>query len=270
MCGSIACLAAVMLGVDADWPPLPDGGRQYVMRIERHVLERREPGVDEPVRSYVPPYANDLRAYRIVIGTQGSAKNVSAASDLVPVRTGVDTDWVPLPAGGVECRVWIHPETLDELDKPGRMIEGKIPPAHVEKLSVFTVSVGKNPHPAGGPATDVTTPSVPSGPGILKPDANSAPIPVKPANHVKPSQATPDVRPRAQAGANATAKEPPSAEDTANPWWLPTFLSLGLFASLGGNIFLLWIVRDFRSRYRALLSRMSDAGGSCRELHVGA
>ncbi len=152
MCGNIVCLAAVLLGVDARWPPLPDGGLQYVIQIEPQALERLESGIIEAVGSYVPPYVKDVRAYQIAIGTQRLAKNVPTPNVQSPILTGVDTDWVPLPAGGVECRVWIKPEVLDELEKPGRVIEGKIP-ANVKKLSAFTITVGTKPPAAVLPAT---------------------------------------------------------------------------------------------------------------------
>lgn len=334
MCGNIVCLAAALLGVDARWPPLPDGGLQYVIQIEPQVLERLESGAIEAVRSHVPPYLSDVRAYQIAIGTQKLAKNVPTPNVHSPIRTGVDTDWVPLPAGGVECRVWIKPEVLDELDKSGRVIEGKIP-ANVKKLSVFTITVGTKPPAAGSPTTNeasppgpveakaaqppaepppgppiipphladrsnfwpplpgigppfsrapyttaaptvpsaapspppsgATPPDLPSEPPAFKPGAGSRPMPTQPANYVEKLETIPDDRPLAKANPNATpSKEPSSAEDPPKPWPSPTVLLVGLFASLGGNVFLLWIMRDFRSRYRALLRRMADVGDIVR------
>ncbi len=309
MCGSIVCLAAALLGVDARWPRLPDGSLQYIIQIEPQVLERLESGAIETVGSHVPPYLDNVRAYQIVIGTQKLANSARAANVQSSILTGVDTAWVPLPAGGVECRVWIHPDVLDELQKPGRVIEGKIP-ADVKRLSLFTISVGTKPPgppitPPQGPERSMAwpplppstvapvfpspdtpkvqtpdampstppsagaPPDVPFGPNVFKPDANTAPIPVKPANHVEQKETTPGDRSKARADLNSTTEENSSLqdEDPAKPWLSPTVLFVllvGLFASLGGNFFLLWITRDSRSRYRALLRRMADVGDLVR------
>jgi hypothetical protein len=67
MCGHIACIAAVLLGVDAGWQPLPDGGTEYIIQIEPQLLETLRSG--EPIQSDVPSYVKDVRAYRIVVGT---------------------------------------------------------------------------------------------------------------------------------------------------------------------------------------------------------
>ncbi len=333
MSGSVVCLAAVLLGVDARWPPLPDGGLQYVIQIEPHALDRRESGANEAVRSYVPPYVKDVRAYQIVMGTQRLAKNVRTANVQSLIRTGVDTDWIRLPAGGVECRVWIHPQVLAEFEKPGRVIEGKIP-AGIKKLSVFTISVGTKPPAAGSPATDqtilpgpaeakadqlparppprplvtlphvaerpdsgpplpgvgpltsrvpdtpaaptvtdvapsppaagVTPPDLPSEPPAFEPDPDSRQIPTQPASHLERPESTPDARPGPKADASSIAKKESPAGGPAKPQWPPTLTLLGLFASLAGNVFLLWIMRDFRSRYRALLRRMGEVGDIVR------
>ena len=313
MCGSIVCLAAALLGVDARWPPLPGGGSQYVIQIEPHALDRRESHANDAVRSYVPPYVRDVRAYRIVMGTDRLAKNDRTADVQSLIQTGVDTDWIRLPAGRVECRVWIHPQVLDELEKPGRVIEGKIP-ASVKKLSVFTISVGTKPpaaplpetnganplgraeatadrlpaepppfrwpHTPAAPAapgaapspppSEAAPPHAPSDPPAFKPDAGSTPMPVQPANHVEQLETTPDDRSQEKADSKSIAKKESSPQEPARPW-LPLAVTLiGLSASLGGNLFLLWVMRDSRSRYRALLRRMGEVrdivSGCVREL----
>ncbi|MHC4407266.1 MAG: hypothetical protein ACYTG0_47255 [Planctomycetota bacterium] len=334
MCGNIVCLAAALLGVDARWPPLPDGGLQYVIQIEPLALHRRESGANEAVRSYVPPYVKDIRAYQIVMGTQRLAKNVPTPNVHSPMRAGVDTDWVPLPAGGVECRVWIKPEMLDELEKPGRVIEGKIP-ANVKKLSVFTITVGAKPPAAGSPTTnevnppgsvevkvdqlpadplpgspitppqipersspwpplpvsivpppsrlpytpkaqtipnaapspppsEAAPPDMPTDPDVFKPDAGSRQMPVQPANHLRQSETAVDDRPQAKADSNSMAKKESSPQEPAKSWMPLTVALVGLSASLGGNVFLLWFMQGFRSRYRVLLRRMGEVGGIVR------
>jgi hypothetical protein len=67
MSGHIACIVAVLLGVDAGWQPLPEGGMEYIIQIEPQLLETLKSG--EPIQSDVPSYVKDVRAYRIVVGT---------------------------------------------------------------------------------------------------------------------------------------------------------------------------------------------------------
>ena len=282
MGGSIVCLAAVLLGVDARWPPLSDGGFQYVIQIEPQVLERLESGAIPTVGSYVPPYVQDVRAYQIAIGTQRLPKHAPTPDVRSPILTGADTDWVSLPAGGVECRVWIRPDVLDELQKPGGVIEGKIP-AHVKKLSLFTIAVGTKPLAVSLPATNggnlsgpveakvnrvpaelSQSPSETTPPALLsEPGAGSRPMPGQLTNHSEPLKPLPEERPQEKPDSSAPAEKDEKELSTGAPDKLslsPIVMLLGLVASLAGNIFLLWIMRDFRNRYRALLRRMEKVG----------
>ncbi len=284
MCGSIVCLAAILLGVDARWPPLPDGGVQYVIQIEPQMLKGLESGDIETVGSDVPPHVKDVRAYQIAIGTQRLAKNKPTPNVRSPILDGVDTEWIRLPAGGVECRVWIKPEVLDELEKPGRVIEGKIP-ANVKRLSGFTITVGTKPLSSRShytpkaqtvpnvapsqPPSDALLPDMPPYQCIFKPDAGSRQMPVQPANHLQQSETAADDQPRPKVDSNSLARKAPPQEP-AKPWTPLTIVVIGLSASLGGNVFLLWIMQGLRSRYSALLRRMGKVGdivrGCVREL----
>ena len=44
-------------------------------------------------------------------------------------------------------------------------------------------------------------------------------------------------------------------EESAKPWMPLILVSLGLFASLGGNAYLTWIFADLRRHYRAALAK---------------
>ena len=67
MSGNIACIAAIILGIDAGWQPLPDGGMLYIIQIEPELLEVLRSG--EPIQSDFPSSVKDVRAFRIVVGT---------------------------------------------------------------------------------------------------------------------------------------------------------------------------------------------------------
>jgi hypothetical protein len=67
MCGNLLCIAAVLLGVDAGWERLPDGGMLYIIQIEPELLDTLRSG--EPIYSDIPSGVKDVRGYRIVVGT---------------------------------------------------------------------------------------------------------------------------------------------------------------------------------------------------------
>ncbi len=67
MSGNIACIAAIILGIDAGWQPLPDGGMLYIIQIEPELIDTLRSG--EPIQSDFPSSVKDVRAFRIVVGT---------------------------------------------------------------------------------------------------------------------------------------------------------------------------------------------------------
>ncbi|HYW80007.1 MAG TPA: hypothetical protein VE890_10550 [Thermoguttaceae bacterium] len=321
MGSALVCIAAALLGVDARWPPLPDGGLQYVIQIEPQVLKRLESGAIEAVGSEVPPTLDDIRAFQIVIGTQRSAMD-AAALDTQTLILSADAEWITLPNGHVECRVWIQPEMLDEIDKLGHVIEGTVP-AEVETLSLFTIAMGTKPpaesfpvvneadlpgsvvddatvadsaatetdrwpagsansppatrpylaeqldswpslpridrSPAALPSTEAAPPVTSIEPSLPPTEAgtNSKPIALKPANYVQLME-TPSKTPPEQADPNSPPKKEPAATDAGELPLSSTVTLLVLFASMGGNIFLLWVMRDFRNRYRSLVRRVGE------------
>ncbi len=336
MGGTMVCIAVALIGVDASWQPLPEGGVQHVIQIEPQVLERLESGAIESVASHVPVDL-DVRAYQIAIGTHEVGENARTPDVQSPILVGVDTVWNPLSAGGFECRVWIQPDVLDELRKPGRVIEGRIP-ASVKTLSRFTIGVGSKPLAMMSPPVDRADPTesvaarldllsvdAPSGlpvipprqpmwtrswpppmpirnvspPSFPSPETPSTPNPapseawspppfeslppageaspaepplldpavgsaqeLQQAAHLEQSGATPNDQPPTKPVVNK-----PPAGDPNKSSLSPTATFFGLLASLAGNIFLLWILwimRDFRSRYRALLRRMGEVGDIVR------
>jgi len=69
MVGSMACVAAMALGIDVGWRPLSEGGVEYLIQIEPDLLETLQPG--EAIGSDVPPHlVGQIRAYRITVGTE--------------------------------------------------------------------------------------------------------------------------------------------------------------------------------------------------------
>jgi hypothetical protein len=67
MCGTVLCLATVALGAEVGWRPLPEGGMEYIIQIEPHMLEAMKAGDD--IFSDIPPNVRGVRSYRITVGT---------------------------------------------------------------------------------------------------------------------------------------------------------------------------------------------------------
>jgi hypothetical protein len=149
---------------------------------------------------------------------------------LATVALGFDVGWQRLPEGGMTYIIQLDPQTLETL-RAGQPIESDIPPSAGEiRFCRVVVGTAKLPR---------ETPAAPS-------------PPPKPAERKEP--------PVDQLGTAASGKTPPSTtaevqpEQPAKPWLPLTFTLLGLFASLGTNVYLGWIAWDSGQRWRAKIS----------------
>jgi hypothetical protein len=78
--GALAiCLAACALGVDYGYQPLPGGGVEYLIQIPPQSLDSLKDG--RAIASDVPRQIKDIRAFRILVGTQPLARELPPASD---------------------------------------------------------------------------------------------------------------------------------------------------------------------------------------------
>jgi hypothetical protein len=62
------CIAAATLGFNFGWQRLPEGGMEYIIQLDPQSLEALRAG--QPIESDVPPAAGEVRAYRIIVGTE--------------------------------------------------------------------------------------------------------------------------------------------------------------------------------------------------------
>jgi hypothetical protein len=245
MCGNILCVAAVLLGIDAGWRRLPDGGLEYQIQIEPEVIANAgSSGV--LIQSDVPPEARDIRSFRITVGKAQLAQESLPPAEVEPAEPGNATANKPaadpslpppsMPAVGFEPNlpppsmpaVGLGPNWLPPMDRPaspdagaGQSLPGA--PAKQEPMPAETTAV----------------------PRTLLADPSGRPLEVQPAVHLQPAGSAP--------GSDKT----PSPQPT-RPWLAMTLTLLALFASLGGNVFLVWIAADFRRRYRTLARRMGE------------
>jgi len=264
MCGQLICAAAVLLAVDAGWQPLPDGGVEYLIQLEPHMVARLRAG--EPVHSDIPPGVKDVRAYRITLGNDALPRQLpepsagQATRQSPPSAEAAEPTPRMVASGGSSDP--FAPRFAPPLVRPGGAGE-ELPRwgATSEEHAALPKNQAALPPQASpreflpprfGPIEEPIAAQPPppeavrgSTPRTIQPDPTSQPLEAEVASYV--IDAAGQSVPREQA-----AQSPPTAPESAKPW-LPLILTLlGLFASLGANLFLAWSTWDARRRYRAL------------------
>ena len=173
---------------------------------------------------------------------------------LAAAAVGVDVGWERMPKGGMEYIIQLDPQTLETL-RDGQPIQSDLHPEAGEVRS-YRIVVGKKVLPRETPPPAAPTPkaagSKPSdptelkteAPGTLPPDSGEAAILEHPAVFMESDTA-------ASSGKPSENQPKTPAEQPAKPWMAMTVTLLGLFASVGANVFLGWIAWDSRRQFRA-------------------
>jgi hypothetical protein len=231
MGGPIACIAAVLLSVEAGWQPLPEGGVEYLIQIEPQLLETLKSG--QPIQSDVPSYVKDVRALRVTVGTAELPRQLPAAQGESPNAAAVEA--APRPVDPFLPRAAVPSNWPD--------LSGNLPPL-------------------GQP--DAQSPAAPK---MIKPPPDSKPMDAQAAGYLEESTAAAGHRAPAEGwSADPPARSPseqqpgreePRQEATEKPW-APLIIALfTLFGSFGANVYLGWITWSTRSRYRSLVEGRS-------------
>jgi hypothetical protein len=164
---------------------------------------------------------------------------------------GVNVGWQPLPEGGTEYIIQLDPQTLEAL-KAGQPIQSDIHPGAGDVRSYRIIMGTKQPqriNPApSGELSEKAAAQARAFPRKLIPDPDVKPLAAAPAAFEEPAGAS-------RSGAARTGPTDVNSDQPARPWMPLIVVSLALFASLGGNVFLTWIFADLRRRYRMLLSQ---------------
>lgn len=185
MFASVLFVAVAVMGIDAGWQPLPDGGTEYIIQIDSPTLEALKAG--QPIGSDIHPDAREIKSYKIVIGTGKLPRENPVVKPAEKLLSNTD----------------------------------KQPP--------------NNPAPTQNSSPDQTSKQ----PQRLEFDQSTKPLSAQPANFIEMNEK-----------ASADKKEEP-----AKPWLVLTGVSLAFFASLGGNIYLVWLFADLRRRYKTAISK---------------
>lgn len=249
---SLILLAATALGVDYGWQPNPGGGFEYIIQIEPELLDALRAG--EALRSDLPPFMRDVRAYRIQVGRGEVPRegNPEAAAAQQPPATVQEPAAVPAA----------EPAREEPLANPAR---GGWSPYEDRKTPPMQPPRSEPRYPNYNLRTETTPPKLPANePTPPRPVNDDSPRRFQPDPTTTPLVQTtgygaPETKPSA-AEAGPSAK-PPAKTEEAKPWLPLTFTLLCLFVSLGGNAYLGLQWWSIRQRCQQLLRDRRLGGG---------
>ncbi|HEY4760489.1 MAG TPA: hypothetical protein VIH42_07910, partial [Thermoguttaceae bacterium] len=124
---------------------------------------------------------------------------------------GINVGWQPLPEGGTEYIIQLDPQSLEAL-KAGETILSDVPPSAGD-VRTYKIIMGTKKLPR------------------ILPDTIGKPLPASSAVFLEPSESA--VKSEAGSKKDTEAK----TQETAKPWMPLILVSLGLFASFGGNMY---------------------------------
>lgn len=274
MIASILLLACAVPTVDVGWQQLEDGSYEYIIQIEPDQLEAMRAGRD--IFSDLPPALRHIRRYRITVGNAplphegvppeligsppvGRPDDVPASSGESPTSDNV--------AGGPTLIGPRNSLPSSALPGPGE----DDPPPVVAGPTIVEAEI------AVEESTDEEI-------AVEQPPTVEAPAPVEPPTFViaaeedspapdlpKPFDAPTDSRPIVEQASTtvAVASPGPTETEAAKPslagevvpseqpiGWALSAALVGLFVSLGANIYMTWVTVGTRYRYRELIARM--------------
>jgi hypothetical protein len=211
---------------------------------------------------------------------------IAIATLLAASTVGIETGWQPIEADQLEYIIRIEPQLIEAMRR-GEPVTSEIPP-QLRDVRRYRIVIGGGE--SGGealPRIDLPQPppnELESSPERTTSDEADPGESVNTSEHKTSVVEDQEVQP---AGAKLVLPAPsavePENEDsgtavaTANEltrsnrqgrvsnsetsvveskqWWVWSLVLVGLFASLGGNVFLTWMTVDTRTKYRLLLRR---------------
>jgi len=268
------------LGVKTGWQPIGDSALEYIIQIEPPALEALKSGL--PITSEIPSALQGVRRYKIVVGESQPPRVGLAPQAPATAESATNVGPPQLPEALPRGERYPQPPDI----QPSRDRQSPLPPPPSE-----TVPGGSAPLPGANDATgDASADPPPPGqsaaetqaPGVYGLPASEPARPEPEKRYTSPSprafEADPkstelvvealaaaggpaDPGPAGQANTLPSNPAPDDSEETTadsgRPWIPLTVTLLGLFASMGGNIYLGWIAWDSRRHYRQLVRQSS-------------
>ncbi len=258
MAATAVMLLAATLGagapanIEVGWRPLPEGGMQYLIQLDPLTVEILRTG--QAIESFIPPHVKDVRGFQIGIGT-GKLPRIDPPASVPPASNktpGGSTSIFPKAELG-------KPAGLGGLGSLGTSFSGSNT-SRSQSLSGPSADGSKAPpwvtEKPAGPGRDDSPPPLPANPSS-RPFGEKAGTKSPPG---KASAATFEQWTGNKEGPEKEGTPPPSRDNPpARPWTALTLALAGLFGSLGGNVYLGWLLVETRRRYRAALRRLKRA-----------
>ena len=178
---------------------------------------------------------------------------------LAVAASGVVVGRADLPGGGFEYVIQIEPQLLES--QPGGVLVSSDVPPGLRGARRCRVIVGEGPLPVGVtaladlPAEQLVAaakPVVPVDPpprvddGKAQPAEFQQPADARPLPGPRPDESSPEVD-------DDSSEQQGEAVNESKPWTALVLTMLGLFVSIGGNVYLGWNFLGMRRRYRAMV-----------------
>lgn len=258
----IVLWTAALVGIDVGWQPLDSGELEYIIQIEPETLHALRDGSE--IVSRVPPDLARVRSYRIRVGHgELPHQNVSRLPDESPPAEATTRDTAPRqpsPARSVAGSPRAPRSTEVSTDDEPSHETASDGPALGQIEGTPRSPQPTSPHEAdslgaGGAAAspDLRLPQPFSAHGEAKPlDQTAAYRTPRSREELKGENQKPTLpkAPDASAANKATAGD---IAPTLGAWLL---LTVGLAASVGGNLYLVMVTWSQRKSYRRLAARL--------------
>lgn len=284
LCGlALISFVSRAMAVDFGWQTVSGGGIEYLVQVEPELIDSFR---QEGFTSELPAGLRDIRRIRITVGKgqlphQGdlTGPTIAQAAPSTVEPKSVEPKAVE-PKVAEQDSPPVPPETFGENDAkptPARM-ESPSNVAGAPQLLDSSRPVPPLPFFQSGPAKSIATSAVATAEAVRKSgeqdregtiqDVGSNETAKQPLGTGKPGlrtnegpriAATKSSDRRTVEAGMATSPGSSDGESGAKPWGVLVAVLLGLFASLGANVYLAWIHQSVRAKYQALAARM-DGG----------
>lgn len=271
---TLASAQAVQFGSQA----LPDGGVEYIVQIEPDLVDVLR---QQPISSDIPPELHNVRRVRLMVGEgrlpQQNEISLPPPPD-VPGRSAEST------SGETAANINANPKATANPEPKKKAAAVQPEAGRGPVIGLFSLPYPGKAHPITPTETSPSeaTNGDTNGASGVKPPSGSGTIPAGGTSENKVAQnagtSIPKIGendlPHSQGDHPADdgfrtfgAAMPPSSPDTPHnsegpstatpkPWFAFMGALLVLFASLGANVYLVWIHQTVRAKYHALVQRL--------------
>lgn len=230
MVSTALLLAVSSIGVDFGWQPIAGGGYEWIIQIAPDQVKSLSSG-EMPIRSELTPAMRKVvRSYRVVVGT-GKLPNQGK----------------PLPVAEQDSP---EDETQPERESNNSQEEGpNFPFRREQKKKSPPKTIRVDPQVRSMTSDEDET----SDDTSLEDDSQDNTW----ANRLE-SRRNKTASGNSPSDESFTNSGKDQSEEEAQSAWGPLMAALmGLFLSIGGNVYLVWLVRGLRERYLSVVSRLT-------------